>query len=80
MSYEKLLCVGGEYNGRRIPIHEDVKDLMVPIENVGGTEFTQIAYKRMYIHGEDKTFCVLLLDGLTANDLFEKLIENYKGE
>jgi hypothetical protein len=46
-------------------------------EAVAANKFKVVEYRQMRLKGEKEVFTIFVLDGLTADDVFHKLLENY---
>ncbi len=89
--YEDLLCVGGSYDGEITNISKQADFMDIVVDDCLALDGTIIMnseayvaenmnienYKRMTFRGDEKNFDVLVLDGLNANDVLEKLIDTY---
>ncbi len=83
------LCVGGELNSKRVDYAMPIVKASVPNKlnlncNVNMPQVdmlqvrnTQKYYRRLYVHG-NKAFYLYILDGLTPEQIVQKLVERYK--
>ena len=81
----ELLFIGGSADGRRLEVGGDryvieklpTSPVISSFANSVEITINYESYRKERLRGNSKTFEVMLLEGLTGEDLIERLIKNY---